>query len=273
MKMEHKPLEYLLKEKDKKIIELEKQLVQFSASRKIITHDYGTNHVKFGYVTDTHMGDIFEELNVLKDIYKKFKKEGCECVYHSGDLCDGENMYRGHAYDIHKHGADQQVDWVIKSYPNNNLTTYFITGNHDLSFWRNAGVDIGKLITERRKDMIYLGQEEADILIGGKDKIKMNLFHPGGGTAYALSYHPQKIVESFSGGKKPNILLIGHYHKAEFIPKVRNVAVIQGGTTCSQTPFMKRKKLEAHLGGWIIDLQINKKGIDRIKAEFIPYFE
>ena len=100
----------------------------------------------------------------------------------------------------------------------------------------------------------------------------MRLFHPSGGTAYALSYRPQKVVESYSGGRKPNILIMGHYHKSEYIPCLRNVMVIQAGTTCGQTPFMRRKSIAAHMGFWIVEFQFGSD-INRFKAEFFAFYE
>ena len=84
----------------------------------------------------------------------------------------------------------------------------------------------------------------------------MQLIHPGGGSSYALSYRPQKIVESLEGGTKPDMLAIGHYHKADYIPSYRNVATLQVGTFQRQTPFMSRQGLAAHVGGWIVDVTV-----------------
>lgn len=262
----------IIAEKDNKVKDLEKQIDVLLKERKTVIHDYPMNHAKFGLIGDNHMCSIWEHTDFLHYLYKQFKQEGIETVYNCGDLVDGEGIWRGQQYEVHKHGVDQQAEYCIKNYPDI-LKTFFITGNHDLSFYKTAGVDVGKVISNARKDMEYLGQEEANIKLGGENKVMMTLFHPGGGTAYALSYHPQKFVESLSGGKKPHILCIGHYHKAEFIPELRNVAVIQAGTTCGQTSFMKRKKIAAHIGGWIIDVYTDKTGLKKIRCEFIPYYE
>jgi hypothetical protein len=97
------------------------------------------------------------------------------------------------------------------------------------------------------------------------------LIHPGGGTSYALSYRAQKIVESLEGGTKPDLLAIGHYHKADMIPSYRNVCAIQTGTFERQTPFMARGGLSAHVGGWIGEV-VKGKGHNTIKAEFVAFY-
>jgi len=115
---------------------------------------------------------------------------------------------------------------------------------------------------------------EADIVIPSKNgKTTLRLVHPGGGSSYAISYTEQKIVESYSGGEKPDILLVGHYHKAEY-SYVRGVHIVQTGTTEDQSPFMRKKRLAAHLGGWIIEFSVDINGaITRFKQEFIPFYD
>jgi hypothetical protein len=87
------------------------------------------------------------------------------------------------------------------------------------------------------------------------------------------SYKPQKIIESLSGGTKPNILATGHFHKAEYL-FYRNVHSLQTGTFQAQTPFMQTKGLSAHISGWLLDIYTKKDGsIDRIDTKFFPYYE
>jgi hypothetical protein len=87
------------------------------------------------------------------------------------------------------------------------------------------------------------------------------------------SYHPQKIVESFTGGKKPNVLLLGHYHKAEYL-FYRNVHVVQAGTLQDQTSFMQRNFISAHLGFWLVEFRVSGVGeVSRFRCEFVPLYD
>jgi hypothetical protein len=101
----------------------------------------------------------------------------------------------------------------------------------------------------------------------------LRVVHPGGGTAYALSYTMQKLVESYQGGEKPTIILAGHYHKLDYsFP--REVHAIQMGTTCDQTLFMRKKKIQAMVGGGIVEARRAKDGaINRVKVEFITFYD
>jgi len=194
----------------------------------------------------------------------------------TGDLVDGNGrMYRGQEYELRTHGADRQVEYAILHYPHiAGITTHFITGNHDLSFYKQTGLDVGLMIADKRKDMIYLGKEEADVSFSfGPHKIIVRLSHPGKGTAYAISYNSQKYIESLSGGKKPHIVLTGHFHKSEFLPNYRNVALIQTGCLQEQTPFMRRQNIAAMMGFWVIEFGANEGGLSMLKGQFFPFYE
>ena len=255
-------MDTLTEEKVREMLKLKDTVIQ----------DYYGSQVKIGVISDTHIGSLFEDRELLHKLYKIFKKEGITNVYHVGDIVDGEKMYKGQEYELYANGATNQIREVVDRYPEfGGITTYFITGNHDLSYWKNSGLDIGDIISQRRKDLVYMGREEVDILIGTKyKKIKLKLFHPGGGTAYALSYHLQKFAESYSDAEKPDILCVGHYHKSEMIPNIRGIRAIQSGSIQAKTPYMRRKRLDAHQGGWILDFNIDRKlGIRKFRGEFI----
>lgn len=237
---------------------------------KAITHDWSSDWVRFGLMGDTHIGSKYADWGQLEDMYKRFKKEGCDCVYHTGDMTEGYGRRKGHAFECDLHGVDAQVEAVINHYPDS-VDTYFILGDHDGWHYQNAGVDIGKIIDSERSDMHYIGDCWADINIGGKTKL--SLMHPSKGTAYALSYHAQKIIESLSGGQKPHILALGHYHKIEYL-FYRNVHAFQTGCVQNQSAWMKRMNLSAHKGGWIVDVFMKKNGHpDRLDMTLLPYYE
>jgi hypothetical protein len=60
-----------------------------------------------------------------------------------------------------------------------------------------------------RKDLINLGYMECFIpLKHAKTGVTsmVHVIHPGGGSAYAISYTMQKQIESYEGGEKPAIV-------------------------------------------------------------------
>ena len=180
-------------------------------------------------------------------------------------------MRRGHEHEIFKFGADDQAQYVIDNYPyRQGITTEFITGNHDASHIKNGGIDIGRIIARERQDMTYLGQSNAKINLTPKCVLEIN--HPLDGASYAISYSLQKLIDSMSGGDKPNILINGHHHKAMYI-YYRNIHAFEAGAIQAQTPWMHGKRLAAYIGGWIIEAHIDKDGtVTRCKGEFIPLY-
>lgn len=232
----------------------------------------GENIIRFGLMGDTQINSKYTQLTHLHSLYDVYAVEGITDVYHTGDIDEGEQMRVGHQYECYTQGADDHVNEIVKVYPNrNDITTYFISGNHDHSIIKRCGYDIGNPIQQRRPDMKYLGASSAVVYL--TDNCTLELSHPIDGSAYAISYKPQKAIDAMSGGEKPNILAIGHYHKAEYL-FYRNVHCFQTGCLQSQTPFMKGKQLAAHMGGWIVEVHVDDDGtISRIKQEFIPFYK
>jgi hypothetical protein len=125
-----------------------------------------------------------------------------------------------------------------------------------------------------RKDLVYLGSMEADIeLKAPKGSAVIRIMHPGGGTAYAISYAVQKLAESYQGGEKPAIAIVGHYHKFEYsFP--RSIHMLQPGCCQDQTRFMRKLKLAAHVGFSTIELQQDVGGsITRFTPTFFPFWD
>lgn len=232
----------------------------------------GNSILTFGLIGDTHFNSKYAQLTYLRDFYNECAERGVEDIYHTGDIDEGEQMRIGHQYDCYTQGADDHVDEIVKNYPKiDGITTHFITGNHDASVYKRCGVDIGKTIAMRRSDLNYLGRDCARIEI--TPNCILELRHPWDGTAYALSYKPQKMIESMEADSKPNILAIGHYHKLEYL-FYRNVHCFQTGCFQSQTPFARGKGISVHMGGWVIMIEVDGNGyIQRIIPEMIPYYK
>ncbi len=231
----------------------------------------GTAVLKFAIIGDTQLGSKYAQISHLKSFYELCASEGIKDVYHTGDVTDGLKMRSGHEYELYKTSADDMVQDVIKNYPRiEGITTHFITGNHDASIYKQVGYDIGNTITEKRPDMKYLGRDCALIFL--TPNCKLELRHPWDGTAYALSYKPQKMIEAMESDSKPNILAIGHYHKAEYL-FYRNVHCLQTGCFQGQTPYTRGKGISVHMGGWIVTIHVDKNGtITRFGSEFVPYY-
>jgi hypothetical protein len=253
-------------EKPKKHVALE----NLTPKRHALEWD-GCETIRFGLMGDTQINSKYTQLTHLHQFYDICAAEGIRTVFHTGDIDEGEQMRPGHAYECYEQGADDHVEEIVRVYPRREgITTYFITGNHDASLYKRAGMDLGKAIAARRPDMVYLGRDCA--VVNLTDNCTLELRHPWDGTAYALSYKPQKIIEAMEADSKPSILAIGHYHKVEYL-FYRNVHCFQTGCYQSQTPFTRGKGISVHMGGWIVEVTVDKAGnIVAIKPQLVPCY-
>lgn len=248
---------------------------QPAGKRAVVEHFYGPE-VRFGIVSDTHIGNRHAMDEQLGEAYAVFKREGITQVYCPGNLLDGEKTYRGQEYEITVMGVDNVVANLARVWPRvPGITTYHVASStcHEGFYLKSAGVLIGKLIQDARPDMQYLGLDEADVVLQESEaRPTLRIIHPGGGASYADSYRPQKIVESYSGSEKPTILVIGHYHKGGYYD-IRDVAVLQAGCLERQTPFMRKHSLRAVMGFWIVEARFTEGGsLRRFRPEFFRYY-
>jgi hypothetical protein len=117
--------------------------------------------------------------------------------------------------------------------------------------------------------MEYLGDYLAYVHIDG---IKVALMHGAGGVAYSRSYKLQKIIEQFAPEHKPHMLFVGHWHVQNHIPAFRNVEGFMMGAFQSSTPFLTRLGLTPNIGGIIIEIRVDSKGLLSVKTEWVPYY-
>jgi len=214
------------------------------------------DHIKLLLISDTHLGNKYDRLDILRYLYDKADKNGTNYVLHSGDMCEGISNRPEQIYSLKEASYTGQRDYVIEKYPKSGLTTYLIAGNHDLWWFKKCGADICKDISNHREDIHYLGSDCEDLQIG---KLKIRLFHGVGGNAYAKSYKLQKYLDSIPMEERPHILQTGHIHQAFYMK--------QGKTHCFQTsclqdmtPYERSMGFNNDKSCWWVQVNIDDKG-------------
>ena len=221
-------------------------------------------HTEICVVSDTHLGNVHQQLHLLNQIYLEAYNRGITTVLHCGDLVDGNYLNRPEQpRQQFLHGFDEQAGYVVDMYPKvKGITTKYILGSHDETHYKNGQATINNWVSRCRDDMVYLGQDSAAITING---VKIFMDHPGGGSAQSLSYKPQKRIEILESDFKPKILLIGHYHKSySFV--YRNVRGIEVPCLCAKTQFQQKQGLSNVVGAYFLNIYSDSKGN-------IQYFE
>ena len=245
-----------------------------SPDRTIKTHkhNFSKDFLRIGLFGDSHIGhkEFDEDLWLTAADY--WNQTNVDAIYHTGDVIEGMSNREGHVYELDDVGVSAQVRRAAQLLNYMPKMVYGITGNHENWALRkaNQGVVVGELIEDKAKNnFTYLGMDIADIILD--DEILLRLQHPGDGTAYAISYKTQKMIDAMDVDDRPTILGIGHYHKAEYI-YYRDIHAFQTGTICGQTPFMRGKGLAAHKGFWTLDLYKSPSDgrLEKMCMEFFP---
>lgn len=247
---------------------------------RVVTENHFYNRpIKFGVVADMHLCSKSERLDVLNAAYDEFERQGITTVLCPGNYVDGECRYNTH--EVKVHGIADQCQYAIDNWPQRKgVKTYYVDGDdHEGWYQQRDGIEFGRYLmleaqAQGRYDLVYLGYMEADFeLKAPRGSSIVKIIHAGGGSSYAISYSSQKLVESFQGGEKPQVAIIGHYHKQEYCFP-RNVHCVQSGCTQDQTRFMRKRKIAAHVGFTIVTLQQDICGsITRFNVEFFPFWD
>lgn len=238
-------------------------------SRGTITFD--GDDFCFLAMSDTHIGSIFFQEERLLSAFEEGRKQGATHLLHGGDIMEGMSGRPGHIYELEKIGYSAQRDYAVELLKQWGKPMFFCLGNHD--FWINtkagSGVDVGEDIAHRIPGAMYLGVHEGVFNVNG---VQFMLWHGEDGSSYATSYRVQKIIEAFSGGEKPGVLLTAHTHKMAYIFD-RNVHAVSTGSIQAQSGFMRYKRLPAHVGFWILRGTIKDGEIKRFSPTWYPFYK
>ena len=235
------------------------------------------SHWKIGLVSDTHISSTSERLDLLNLAYDCFADEGITSVYHCGNMIDGCKVGVNN-HEVNFSGVTDQTMHMIDSYPyREGITTYYIDGLCHEGWYRKAsGLHWGpysQLMARDmgRYDLEYLGFLKADIeLQAPMGYATVRLYHPGGGSTITISHKPQRIVQSIKPGGLPDVLLIGHYHKAYSIC-IDEVWVVGAGCIQNQTEWMEQNGIYPQLGFTILDIRLSDRGdVTGVCADWRP---
>lgn len=212
--------------------------------------------IKLLLISDTHLGNKYDRLDILRYLYAKAEDTGVNYVLHSGDLTEGLSGRPEQIYSLKEASYTGQRDYVVEKYPRSNVPTYLIAGNHDMWWYKKCGADICKDISNLRDDIHYLGSDCEDLQIG---KLKLRLFHGIGGSSYAKSYKLQKYLDSIPMSERPHILQTGHIHQSFYMK--------QGKTHCFQTsclqdmtPYERSNGFNNDKSCWWVEVNMDDKG-------------
>ncbi len=262
------------------IIKLSNDLI-FNPER-IIKPLSDDTEIIFGVASDLHLGSNHVQITALNEFANECKKEGVKSILCAGDIFSGYKVYPGHELDVYAYTVDEQIESAVINIPTG-LDWYMLGGNHDYSFIKRGGHNSLLALEALRKDIKYVGYDEADIPL--LDGVEAKLWHPSGGIPYSVSYRLQKGVEQLAyaelqsivkGSKdKPTTRFVfgGHLH-IQMQAMFGSVFGAQVGCFEGTTNYLKRKGLVPAIGAYIIKACLNKDGLlKNFDAKFYMYPE
>lgn len=263
-KQDKKKLELLEHYSPKDIQEMLNYIAQNSKKEidKVIWEPW---HLKFWLVSDTHFGAKQCAKDELWEFYEKAKDKWVECFVHAGDIVDWEWVYNWQQFEQDKVWFEDQLADLRKNYPYVWVPTYFIWGNHDEAYLKKNWVNICKAIETVRQDLINLWFYDARLRLNWID---INLHHWGGSLSYAKDYKMKKYLDGLPVENQPDIFALWHYHTALY-DFHRWIHGFMPWAFLKENLLAKRFNLGNVIGWWVIEIDKNDKGENRLNMEFI----
>ena len=227
------------------------------------------DRTRIGLMGDIHFGSKYCLYDLVYKAFKEFEKEKVDIVCQVGDLTEGMSNRPGHIYELSHLGYHEQKKVAIKYMKRCPAPLYMIDGNHDRWFIKSNGALIVPDVCDSIEHATFLGHDEGDLALG--DAATVRLWHGEDGSSYAVSYRIQKIVESLTGGQKPNVMLLGHVHKSTYLFD-RHIHCYSAGAFQRQTAWMRGKRLSSHTGFWILDIYVNDTGVSKTTGTWYPFY-
>lgn len=235
----------------------------------------------FAVASDIHVGSKF----FLRDQFVHFVhlayERGVRVILVPGDILDG--VYKHSQWEEYAHGFDEQAEDAARVFPRLDGLRYIgICGNHDETFEKDSGMNISQALMDvfrraGRDDLTLLGSRGGSVRLANTEDERgliVEMWHPLGGGAYALSYKLQRKIESYPVGAKPDVVLAGHWHQQVYFTQ-RGIHAMSCGTWHGgKSPFGRALGTSPAIGGWIIEYAQTPDGTVRhFRPEWIAFYE
>lgn len=146
-------------------------------------------------ISDIHLSSSKERLDLIDKVYNYCIINNIHLILIVGDIIDGFVGQLPRKLNT----AYEQIEYCVKKYPfDKNILNFLVLGNHDYSALVSDGLSLGKVLHNRRHDMIVTGYGE------GKINIKND---------FILLKHPLKFVKAPQVTYTKSLIIKGHTHR------------------------------------------------------------
>lgn len=226
-------------------------------------------------ISDTRLGSKYQQLSRLNDAYEQAYKNGYKYAIHLGDITEGLYSLKNPYYQtLFEDTTEDQIDYVVEHYPYiEGMTTYFITGDQDATHTTKNGIDIGRAISKKREDMIYLGNMRCLLNIRKMKILAQHLKIGAFDRAKTISLKPQDAISSMRSEEKVDIILDGHILiDQQFVE--REMQEISVPSLVATTPRIRSSAIPHNVGYILLNARLTKDGKFKEKeATYAPYYQ
>lgn len=237
------------------------------------------NQLTIGVVSDTCLNSMYERLDILHTAYQLFERLKVPYVLHCGNITDGYLRGPTHVEHIKNQGYYEMLDYIGEVYPNIGVPTYFIGGRNERTFFKRViskqKTNVCEDIENVREDLKFLGWHTAKVRIASNTTLALASPKSGSRKPYTVSHPIQKILESYGGGEKPDVQIVGYYNQ-RWSGVHLGVHALMIGTLQNQPPEGYSDAEPAHnLGALVLKLKFRNGAIEKnglIEGE-IPFYD
>ncbi len=217
--------------------------------------EFNSNKFKICMLSDTHLGSIYDRLDVLDYIYEKGDKKDIDFYFHSGDFFEGILEFPNHQSELVAPTFFDQIQYAFEKYPVSNKNTFIINGNHEIITNKKEKRDLLEELQLLRNDLIYLKGIEAHLQIGD---LRILIEHGSTNNLKMKINAIKKKLDRINEERKPHLMQTGHMHMAFYL--------LHNDTNVFQTPALmlnrhnnlpENKKNEN--GVWWLELELDEK--------------
>ena len=242
----------------------------------IFTLDIG-NDTEFNalVISDTRLGSKYQQLSRLNFAYQEAWRNGIDKTILLGDVTEGLYGLNNPYYDtLFADTTDKQVDYVIDNYPYiEGMKTYFITGDQDATHTAKNGMNIGRIISEERDDMIYLGNMRCTLNIRKMKILAQHLKIGAFDRAKTISLKPQDAIYAMRSEEKVDIILDGHILASQQMTE-RSMREIAVPSLVATTPKIRKSAIPHNVGFVLLKAKLTRDGkFDNMEAVFAPFYQ
>ena len=224
---------------------------------------YGDGELnRIAVVSDLHFGSKYCLKQQFTDFIQFAYDSGIRDFFCPGDVVEG--CYRHAMFERTSESVDGQCTEFLDALPElPGMSFTFIDGNHDYTFTERTGLECGRnlvrLARERgREDLRFLGSRGALIQYG---QTRIELWHPLGKLAYALSYKLQNHVRDTHPSRHPHLLFTGHFHKYVKLRMQDVWAFFAPTFQHGDSAFGRAIGGDVAMGGLIVEWRVGEGGV------------